>query len=385
MPQPILRTENLSYSYDNVTMALSGVTLDIPKGKKTVFLGPNGAGKSTLFLHLNGVLKPDSGTVFYEGKKISYDSSSLAELRKNVALVFQNPDDQIFSATVEEDVAFGPLNLGLNREEVGRRVDEALSWIWLEGSREKPTQQLSFGERKRVALAGALAMKPNVLVMDEPTAGLDYEMVHELLELSDELNNRGLTVIISTHDVETAYEWADEVRALNAGRLVFSGGSDEFFEQAELLHDLGLMPPLAFLLNQQFHLRTGSPEKPYPRNIVELSQKFFSTTNQSVGKITLVCVDEEDIQQMAPRDDLLSVSHMHSGVFGSTARRIARKRQLDVHYRFHAVEFGLLAASQGSDFTIYTDSSLCGLVESKVKELEMHTGLHIDVTKASKK
>jgi len=385
MPQPILRTENLSYSYDNVTMALSGVTLDIPKGKKTVFLGPNGAGKSTLFLHLNGVLKPDSGTVFYEGKKISYDSPSLAELRKNVALVFQNPDDQIFSATVEEDVAFGPLNLGLNREEVGRRVDEALSWIWLEGSREKPTQQLSFGERKRVALAGALAMKPNVLVMDEPTAGLDYEMVHELLELSDELNNRGLTVIISTHDVETAYEWADEVRALNAGRLVFSGGSDEFFEQAELLHDLGLMPPLAFLLNQQFHLRTGSPEKPYPRNIVELSQKFFSTTNQSVGKITLVCVDEEDIQQMAPRDDLLSVSHMHSGVFGSTARRIARKRQLDVHYRFHAVEFGLLAASQGSDFTIYTDSSLCGLVESKVKELEMHTGLHIDVTKASKK
>ncbi|MGA2572981.1 MAG: ATP-binding cassette domain-containing protein [Candidatus Methanomethylicaceae archaeon] len=385
MPQPILRTENLSYSYDNVTMALSGVTLDIPKGKKTVFLGPNGAGKSTLFLHLNGVLKPDSGTVFYEGKKISYDSSSLAELRKNIALVFQNPDDQIFSATVEEDVAFGPLNLGLNREEVGRRVDEALSWIGLENSREKPTQQLSFGERKRVALAGALAMKPNVLVMDEPTAGLDYEMVHELLELSDELNNRGLTVIISTHDVETAYEWADEVRALNAGRLVFSGGSDEFFEQAELLHDLGLMPPLAFLLNQQFHLRTGSPEKPYPRNIVELSQKFFSTTNQSVGKITLVCVDEEDIQQMAPRDDLLSVSHMHSGVFGSTARRIARKRQLDVHYRFHAVEFGLLAASQGSDFTIYTDSSLCGLVESKVKELEMHTGLHIDVTKASKK
>jgi cobalt/nickel transport system ATP-binding protein len=366
-------------------MALSGVTLDIPKGKKTVFLGPNGAGKSTLFLHLNGVLKPDSGTVFYEGKKISYDSSSLAELRKNIALVFQNPDDQIFSATVEEDVAFGPLNLGLNREEVGRRVDEALSWIGLENSREKPTQQLSFGERKRVALAGALAMKPNVLVMDEPTAGLDYEMVHELLELSDELNNRGLTVIISTHDVETAYEWADEVRALNAGRLVFSGGSDEFFEQAELLHDLGLMPPLAFLLNQQFHLRTGSPEKPYPRNIVELSQKFFSTTNQSVGKITLVCVDEEDIQQMAPRDDLLSVSHMHSGVFGSTARRIARKRQLDVHYRFHAVEFGLLAASQGSDFTIYTDSSLCGLVESKVKELEMHTGLHIDVTKASKK
>jgi cobalt/nickel transport system ATP-binding protein len=385
MPQPILRTANLSYSYDNVTMALSGVTLDIPKGKKTVFLGPNGAGKSTFFLHLNGVLKPDDGTVFYEGKEVSYDSSSLAELRKSIALVFQNPDDQIFSATVEEDVAFGPLNLGLSREDVERRVDEALSWIGLEDSREKPTQQLSFGERKRVALAGALAMKPNVLVMDEPTAGLDYEMVHELLELSDELNNRGLTVVISTHDVETAYEWADEVRALNAGRLVFSGGSDEFFEQAELLHDLGLMPPLAFLLNQQFHLRTGSPEKPYPRNIVELSQKFFSTTNQSVGKITLVCVDEEGIKQVAPRDDLLSVSHMHSGVFGSTARRIAKKRQLDVHYRFHAVEFGLLAASQGSDFTIYTDSSLCGLVESKVKELEMHTGLHIDVTKASNK
>jgi ABC-type glutathione transport system ATPase component len=209
-------------------------------------------------------------------------------------------------------------------------------------------------------------------------------MVHELLELSDELNNRGLTVVISTHDVETAYEWADEVKALNAGRLVFSGGLDEFFEQAELHHDLGLMPPLTFLLNQQFHLRIGSPEKPYPRNIVELSQKFFSTTNQSVGKITLICVDEEDINQTVPRGNLHSASHIYSGIYGSTARRIARKRQLDVHYRFHAVEFGLLVASQGSDFTIYTDSSLCSLIESKAKELETHTGLHIEVMKVGK-
>jgi len=381
MPElDIISTKNLSFSYDGKSPAISNITLGIPKGKKTVVLGPNAAGKSTLFLHFNGVLRPDSGEIFYEGKKIEYDSSSLTHLRRNVALVLQNPDDQIFSATVEEDVAFGPLNLSLPREEVESRVEEALSWVGMEKSRKRPTQQLSFGQRKRVALAGALAMKPSVLIMDEPTAGLDYEMVHELLELSDELNCLGVTVVISTHDVETTYEWADEVRVLKSGNLMFSGRPEEFFEQGELLHDLGLMPPLAFQLNQQLHWRIGRPERPFPKNIVELSQKCFPIDMPKLGKIRIVCVDKvEDFEVEGRTNGKLSPTHMSSGVYGAKARRLANEGKLDVHYRYHSLEHGLLLSSLGQDFVLYTDSLLLNLVKSCVKELEERTGLHIEV------
>jgi cobalt/nickel transport system ATP-binding protein len=378
--QDIISTKNLSFSYDGKSLAISNITLGVPKGKKTVVLGPNGAGKSTLFLHFNGVLRPDSGEIFYEGKKIQYDSSSLTYLRKNVALVLQNPDDQIFSATVEEDVAFGPLNLSLPKEEVESRVEEALSWVGMEKFRKSPTQQLSFGQRKRIALAGALAMKPNVLIMDEPTAGLDYEMLHELLELSDELNYHGVTVVISTHDVETTYEWADEVRALKSGNLVFSGRPEEFFGQGELLHDIGLMPPIAFQLNQQLHWRTGRPERPFPKNIVELSQKCFPTDMFQVGKMRIVCIDKVmDLEVERESNGQLSSAHMSSGVYGAKARRLANEGKLDVHYRYHSLEHGLLLASLGQDFVLYTDSSLLNLVKDHVKGIEEHTGLHIEV------
>ena len=163
----------MTYAYPNGTVALREISLSIPAGKKTVVLGSNGSGKSTLFLHFNGVLKPKQGEVYYSGRKVDYGKRSLVELREQVAVVLQNPDDQIFSTTVEEDVAFGPLNLNLSKEEVERRVDEALFLVDLEDVRGRPTQQLSFGQRKRIALAGALAMKPKVLMMDEPTAGLD--------------------------------------------------------------------------------------------------------------------------------------------------------------------------------------------------------------------
>lgn len=374
----ILTTKNLSFSYSGKSLALDDVSITIPKGKKIVLLGPNGAGKSTLFLHFNGVNEPDEGEVFFDGKPLDYGAASLAKLRADVALVFQNPDDQIFSATVEEDIAFGPLNLGLQADEVSRRVDEALSWVGLTELRERPTQQLSFGQRKRVALAGALAMKPKVLIMDEPTAGLDAEMVHELLELSDELNHRGLTFVMSTHDVETAYEWADEVRALHKGKLVFSGKPEEFFSEEELLHKLGLMPPLAFLTNQQLHWRTGKSEKPYPRSFVEMAEKCFPL-NRKAGTVFLACVDDRTFIP-AKHAGKIGPAHLHSGVYGTTARRLAEEGKLDVHFRFHALEHGLLQASLGHDFVLYTDTSLCSLVEARAKRLEERTGLKVNIS-----
>lgn len=361
----IMRTEALSFSYPSGARALSGISLGIPKGRKTVFLGPNGSGKSTLFLCLNGVNRPDSGKVLFAGRRISYGSGSLQALREKVVLVFQNPDDQIFSATVEEDVAFGPLNLGLPKEEVARRVDEAISWAGIEDLRERPTQQLSFGQRKRVSLAGALAMKPELLIMDEPTAGLDSEMVHELLELSDELNHKGLTVAMSTHDIETAYEWADEVRALRAGRLAFSGKPEEFFAKDSLIHSLGLAMPMPFLLNRQMHLRTGKPENPSPRNIVQLLQKAFPA-RRVPGTITIRLAGEAG-----------RAAHEKSGVYGSHARRLARLGKLDVHYRFHAIESAILEAAAGRDFALYTDAGLVPLLKEKLANIEKLAGRKI--------
>lgn len=384
MQNTILSTKSLSFSYDGTSPALSGIDLDIPEGKKIVFLGQNGSGKSTLFLHFNGVHKPDSGEVFFEGKKISYDAKSLSLLRTSVALVFQNPDDQIFSATVEEDVAFGPLNLNLPREEAERRVADALSLVGMENMRARPTQQLSFGQRKRVALAGALAMRPRVLLMDEPTAGLDPEMVHELLELSDELNHRGVTIVISTHDVETAYEWADEIRVLHKGKLVYSGEPDGFFARSDI-HAFGLAPPMAFLLNQQMHWRTGAPELPRPKTFVELAVKLFPMKTGKTGTLSMACVNEQMLAKYGakgaksakPRENK---AHLLSGIYGGVARRLASLGAIDAHHHFHALEHGLLQASLGNDFTLYIDSSLCSLVEARALRLEQKTGLKIPIS-----
>ncbi len=370
---PIISTQGLWFSYGGDKPALSDITLDIPRGKKIVFLGPNGSGKSTLFLHFNGVHRPDMGEVLFDGKEVKYDAKSLAELRSAVSLVFQNPDDQIFSATVEEDVAFGPLNAGVERGEIGKRVDEALSLVGLSEQRERPTQQLSFGQRKRVSLAGALAMRPKVLVMDEPTAGLDPQMVHELLELSDELNQAGTTVLVSTHDVETAYEWADEVRVIHGGKLVFSGAPEEFFDREDrLLHEMGMAPPMVLSLNRSLHDLNGTPLKPYPRTLAEAAHKAFRQRKERAGKLLLRCVDEKG-------GAIQPASHERSGIYGAAARRLAQDGRLDVHYQFHALESGLMEAASGRDFVLYTDSNLCRLAEEKAKRLEKNAGVKVPI------
>ncbi len=370
---PILSTRGLWFSYGEGKAALSNVTLDIPKGKKIVFLGPNGSGKSTLFLHFNGVHRPDKGEVLFDGQAVKYDAKSLARLRSDVSLVFQNPDDQIFSATVEEDVAFGPLNSGVERAEIEKRVDEALHMVGLEELAERPTQQLSFGQRKRVALAGALAMKPKVLVMDEPTAGLDPQMVHELLEMADELNHAGATVVISTHDVETAYEWADEVRAIHEGKIVFSGAPEEFFEREDmLLHEMGLTPPLVLSLNHSLHGLAGTPLKPYPRTLAEATHKAFPKEGRKTGRLIVRCVD-------ITKEMIAPAAHERSGIYGAAARRMAQDGKLNVHYRFHALESGLMEAASGRDFVLYTDSSLCNLAEEKAKRLERNSGVKVPI------
>lgn len=392
--QPILRTRDLRFSYPNGVDALKKVTIDVQKGRKIVFLGPNGAGKSTLFLHFNGILRPKSGEVLFDGHPLRYDQRSLASLREQVAMVLQNPDDQIFSTTVEEDVAFGPMNLDLERKEVNRRIEESLYLVGMEDLRQRPTQQLSFGQRKRVCLAGALAMKPKVLIMDEPTAGLDSEMVHELIELSDELNHRGMTIIMSTHDIETAYEWADEAMVMIKGEMLFSGLPEELFTKHELIDRLRIVPPFPVRFNQHIHERTGHAEEPYPRNLAELTHKFFPRNgddnwNDGAAHLrpdpfggTLFIVDVEDpglqrqVEMISGRSPEM---HYRSGAYGAKARRLVREGKIDVHYPFHALENALLQASVGNDFLLYTDTSLLSLVGSELAKVERRVGLRTRV------
>ncbi|EHQ35749.1 ATP-binding cassette domain-containing protein [Methanoplanus limicola] len=245
----ILETRDLSYSYNSSIKALNNINFIAGRKQKIGIIGSNGAGKSTLFRHFNGILKPESGEVLIRGEHIS--KSNIKEIRKLVGIVFQNSDDQVFSPTVEEDVAFGPTNLGLDDDTVSHRVDEALRILSIEHLRERPPHQLSGGEKKRVAIAGILAMEPQVLILDEPTAGLDPKGVNDLLEFLNILPEKyGMTVIFSTHHVDLVAEIADYIYVMDDGRIVAEGTVEEIFLKQELLTEIGLdVPVIPKLIN----------------------------------------------------------------------------------------------------------------------------------------
>ena len=236
----------LSYVYPDATVALDAVSIAVSAGEKTVILGANGAGKSTLLLALNGSLKPTAGEVRLHGLPVDYSRKGLALLRSTVGLVLQDPDDQLFAATVFEDVSFGPLNMGLSARESRARVEQALASMGIAHLAGRSTHMLSFGQRKRVALAGVLAMQPSVLLLDEPTAGLDPKGVEELMRSLSVLASQGTAIVIATHDMEIAYAWADQIAIFAGGRIVRSGLPDDVFADAEVLDQAGLLPPLIF-------------------------------------------------------------------------------------------------------------------------------------------
>lgn len=246
---PILETQDLNYSYPDGTVAINGLNFKAEQGEMIAILGPNGAGKSTTFLHFNGILKPTKGTVFVKEKPIKYDSKSLLEVRKTVGIVFQNPDDQLFAPTVEQDVAFGPMNLGLSKEEVEKRVKESLKAVSMEGFEKKPPHHLSGGQKKRVAIAGILAMNPEIIVLDEPTAGLDPLGASQIMKLLYELNKNGITIIISTHDVDLVPIYADKVYLLSNGKIIKGGTPREIFSDSETVRSANLrLPRVAHLI-----------------------------------------------------------------------------------------------------------------------------------------
>ena len=277
----MLEVKNIKYSYDTNYQALKGVSLKVEKGEMVALLGKNGAGKSTLFLHLNGIFRPDEGKVIIDGEELKYDKKSLLKFRQKVGIVFQNPDDQIFAPTVEEDVAFGPLNLGLPMEEVQDRVEQALVRVGMSGYEKTAPHHLSGGQKKRVAIAGILAMRPEIMVLDEPTAGLDPQGVVDLSILLRELNDEGITIIISTHDVDLVPTYAEKVFVLVDGLLIAEGTPKQIFSKPEILEQANLKVPIVTELFQKLESDGIDMSNEYPLTLDEARNKFLELLNKN--------------------------------------------------------------------------------------------------------
>ena len=245
-----IETRDLEYRYEDGTKALDGVNFCAEAGKITGILGANGAGKSTLFLNLNGVLTPASGQVLLNGEAVRYNRQGIAQLRKEVGIVFQDPDNQLFSADVYRDISFGPVNLGLSTQEARRRVEWAMEQTGVTQLRDKPTHALSYGQKKRVAIAGVLAMEPKVIILDEPTAGLDPQGVSSVMHLLRDIRDRmGISIVIATHDMDMVPLYCDYAYLLSEGKVQAQGTPEELFARPEILRGNHLrLPRIAHLM-----------------------------------------------------------------------------------------------------------------------------------------
>ncbi|WP_031095089.1 energy-coupling factor ABC transporter ATP-binding protein [Streptomyces sp. NRRL S-15] len=238
----LLALRGASYAYEDGPAVLSGLDFEAREGRALALLGRNGSGKTTLMRLLSGGLRPRDGQLTVGGRPVTYDRKGLTRLRTTVQLVVQDPDDQLFAASVSQDVSFGPLNLGLPDTEVRARVDEALTALDITALADRPTHLLSYGQRKRTAIAGAVAMRPRVLILDEPTAGLDPDGQERLLDTLGTLRESGTTVMMATHDVDLALRWADDAALLTPAG-VRAGPAPTMLARRELLREAGLRLP----------------------------------------------------------------------------------------------------------------------------------------------
>ncbi len=237
MMEMVISIANLSYTYHDGTPALKGVSLDISRGESVGVIGPNGAGKTTLLLHLNGILMSKNGKVKILGKETRKEN--LKGIRRDVGLVFQDPDDQLFMPTVFDDVAFGPINMGCAQEEVRERVAQALEWVGMEGCEQRSPQHLSVGEKRRIAIATILSMSPQILVIDEPTANLDPRAKWELTVL---LRGMSMTKIVASHDLEMIAALCKRTIILDDGKIVADDATPNIMSNTALLERHGLAP-----------------------------------------------------------------------------------------------------------------------------------------------
>ena len=273
MNDTIIKAQNLHYTYEDGTKALSGIDLEIRRGRKIAFMGANGSGKSTFFLCLNGIHKPQQGTLSFHGVPYDYSRKGLLKLRSNVGIVFQDPDNQLFSASVYQEISFGILNLGVPEDTAKEAVERVIVQLEITPFRQKPTHALSDGQKKQVAIADILVMNPEVLIFDEPAASLDPKHTSLVNHLIDTLTDSGITVVISTHDIDFALRWADDVVLFGGGQILAQGTPEELFSNKRLLAATNLETPAVIQLFDDL-CKKGilNPALPLPRTLETLEQ-----------------------------------------------------------------------------------------------------------------
>ncbi len=270
----IIETENLCYTYEgNDRRALDGVSVKIRRGRKVAFMGGNGSGKSTLFLCLNGILRPESGRVIIDGIPVKYNRKGLLDVRKKVGIVFQEPDNQLFSASVYQEISFGILNLGADEETARREVERVMEEVGVTSFSDRPAHALSGGQKKQVAIADILVMHPEVMILDEPAAALDPKHTRIVEEIIERLTDKGITVLMATHDMDYAFAWADEIILMKDGQVIKEGSPGEVCGDREALERTNLEPPAVLtiyekMLEKNLLKRGGTP----PKNIRELEE-----------------------------------------------------------------------------------------------------------------
>lgn len=240
----VIEAQDVSYTYEgNIEKALDSLNLKIRKGSRVAFMGGNGSGKSTFFLCLNGIRKPDSGRICINGTPIEYTRKGLLDIRGKVGIVFQEPDNQLFSASVYEEISFGILNLGADEQTARREVEQVIRELEITPFQERPAHALSGGQKKQVAIADILVMNPEVMILDEPASALDPVHTRKVQEIVGRLTDKGITVLMATHDMDYAYSWADEIVLMHEGRVLRQGPPDEVCADLETLEEAGLEQP----------------------------------------------------------------------------------------------------------------------------------------------
>lgn len=273
----ILKAEDLYFSYDDEqSHSLNGLSLEIKKGQKIAFMCANGSGKSTFFLCCTGILKPQKGKLFFHNKEVTYKKKELLDLRSKIGIVFQDPDNQLFSASVYQEISFGPLNLGHSEEETKKEVEEVIDYLEITPFRHKPTHALSGGQKKQVSIADILVMKPEIIILDEPAAALDPKHTTMVNHIVDQMTQNGITVLMATHDVNYAYEWADEILLFHEGKVLMHGTPAQVFSNRGVLKQTNLEPPAVLELFESL-CRKGilKSSLPLPKNLNAL-EKYIS-------------------------------------------------------------------------------------------------------------
>ena len=250
----MFKINNLTYKYDKNRKALDNVTMDFDKGDIIGIIGYNGSGKSTLFNNLMGILKATEGEILYKNNRLKYNKKSLYNLRKEVGIVFQDPDKQIFYSMVYDDLAFALRNIGMDEKTIKKRIHKALEAVNGEDFIARPVHSLSFGQKKRVAIASVIAMENELILLDEPTAGLDPESTRAIVDIIKSMHEKGKKIVITSHDMNLIYDICDYIYVLNKGKIISEGKTSEVFVKEDKIEEAGLELPWLVKLNKNMNL-----------------------------------------------------------------------------------------------------------------------------------